>query len=108
MVIHTRLRLIIQQGFKSDKHKYVSMRKMLSTAAISMSVFISCTTTRVSDIICKHTADPIEVAIADYAITENFFKRKYFFFFFNDTAPTKIYTLSLHDALPISCKRSYG
>src|SRR5882724_7422267 len=23
------------------------------------------------------------------------------FFFFNDTAPTKIYTLSLHDALPI-------
>src|SRR5438132_4224247 len=24
------------------------------------------------------------------------------FFFFNDTAPTKIYTLSLHDALPIS------
>src|SRR5438034_2778389 len=26
-----------------------------------------------------------------------------FFFFFNDTAPTEIYTLSLHDALPISC-----
>src|SRR5206468_10443646 len=25
-------------------------------------------------------------------------------FFFNDTAPTKIYTLSLHDALPISSK----
>src|SRR5690242_21699685 len=24
------------------------------------------------------------------------------FFFFNDTAPTDIYTLSLHDALPIS------
>src|SRR4051812_50020599 len=24
------------------------------------------------------------------------------FFFFNDTAPTQIYTLSLHDALPIS------
>ena len=23
------------------------------------------------------------------------------FFFFNDTAPTEIYTLSLHDALPI-------
>src|SRR2546426_10617956 len=27
----------------------------------------------------------------------------YFFFFFNDTATTEIYTLSLHDALPISC-----
>src|SRR5688572_31588757 len=26
-----------------------------------------------------------------------------FFFFFNDTATTEIYTLSLHDALPISC-----
>src|SRR4029077_21298570 len=25
-----------------------------------------------------------------------------FVFFFNDTAPTEIYTLSLHDALPIS------
>src|SRR2546421_6676867 len=27
----------------------------------------------------------------------------YAFFFFNDTATTEIYTLSLHDALPISC-----
>src|SRR2546422_6942135 len=29
------------------------------------------------------------------------------FFFFNDTATTEIYTLSLHDALPI-CERSMG
>src|SRR5436189_4615382 len=28
----------------------------------------------------------------------------FFFFFFNDTATTEIYTLSLHDALPI-CRR---
>src|SRR5271165_7672465 len=28
----------------------------------------------------------------------------FFFFFFNDTATTEIYTLSLHDALPISRK----
>src|SRR2546427_8526136 len=27
-----------------------------------------------------------------------------FCFFFNDTATTEIYTLSLHDALPIFCK----
>src|SRR2546427_8957400 len=27
------------------------------------------------------------------------------FFFFNDTATTEIYTLSLHDALPIWCRR---
>src|SRR5256885_15201068 len=30
-----------------------------------------------------------------------------FFFFFNDTATTEIYTLSLHDALPIF-NRAYG
>src|SRR5574337_1265828 len=29
-------------------------------------------------------------------------KKKKIFFFFNDTATTEIYTLSLHDALPIS------
>src|SRR2546430_1321749 len=29
------------------------------------------------------------------------FQRFLFFFFFNDTATTEIYTLSLHDALPI-------
>src|SRR3712207_7138683 len=28
------------------------------------------------------------------------------FFFFNDTATTEIYTLSLHDALPILCGKS--
>src|SRR6266480_6040018 len=31
----------------------------------------------------------------------------FFFFFFNDTATTEIYTLSLHDALPISPTFSY-
>src|SRR2546422_3104928 len=30
--------------------------------------------------------------------------RIFFFFFFNDTATTEIYTLSLHDALPIWCR----
>src|SRR2546422_7671447 len=30
-----------------------------------------------------------------------------FFFFFNDTATTEIYTLSLHDALPISGNTNY-
>src|SRR5258708_21775249 len=31
-----------------------------------------------------------------------------FLFFFNDTATTEIYTLSLHDALPISRNRTHG
>src|SRR5256885_4130848 len=29
------------------------------------------------------------------------------FFFFNDTATTEIYTLSLHDALPILCRGAH-
>src|SRR3989449_5380997 len=32
----------------------------------------------------------------------------FLFFFFNDTATTEIYTLSLHDALPISMKTARG
>src|SRR5256885_13064574 len=32
----------------------------------------------------------------------HFLTSYFFFFFFNDTATTEIYTLSLHDALPIS------
>src|SRR5436189_6051427 len=32
----------------------------------------------------------------------------FFFFFFNDTATTEIYTLSLHDALPISAHLRRG
>src|SRR5258707_12016152 len=32
----------------------------------------------------------------------------FLFFFFNDTATTEIYTLSLHDALPISPDKAAG
>src|SRR3712207_7368200 len=35
-------------------------------------------------------------------------RSSFFFFFFNDTATTEIYTLSLHDALPISGRPSRG
>src|SRR2546425_13324604 len=31
-----------------------------------------------------------------------------YFFFFNDTATTEIYTLSLHDALPIYARDTFG
>src|SRR6266849_10821914 len=36
-----------------------------------------------------------------------FFFFFFFFFFFNDTATTEIYTLSLHDALPIDRRRNH-
>src|SRR3989442_13291500 len=38
----------------------------------------------------------------------NFERRRQFLFFFNDTATTEIYTLSLHDALPISGRGPCG
>src|SRR5438270_3527023 len=36
-----------------------------------------------------------------FLLFSSFFLLVFFFFFFNDTATTEIYTLSLHDALPI-------
>src|SRR5439155_6324556 len=38
----------------------------------------------------------------NFLIAFSIFLSYYAFFFFNDTPPTEIYTLSLHDALPIS------
>src|SRR5947207_14547969 len=40
-----------------------------------------------------------------FIIQSLYFIYPFFFFFFNDTATTEIYTLSLHDALPISRNR---
>src|SRR5256885_17249983 len=34
-------------------------------------------------------------------VSVSYFDHVFFFFFFNDTATTEIYTLPLHDALPI-------
>src|SRR6266496_2177384 len=41
-----------------------------------------------------------------FFVLDSMAKYHLFFFFFNDTATTEIYTLSLHDALPISGRRS--
>src|SRR5438309_5988763 len=43
---------------------------------------------------------------SSFSISSLCFLSSSFFFFFNDTATTEIYTLSLHDALPISRKVS--
>src|SRR3989304_4041368 len=40
-----------------------------------------------------HLVSPLSISVASFLLC--------FFFFFNDTATTEIYTLSLHDALPI-------
>src|SRR2546430_16700871 len=43
--------------------------------------------------------------VPEYALIIIRPRSRSFFFFFNDTATTEIYTLSLHDALPISLER---
>src|SRR3954462_10474700 len=41
-------------------------------------------------------------------VSQNFWTTIFHFFFFNDTATTEIYTLSLHDALPIQKQDQAG
>src|SRR6267143_480707 len=45
--------------------------------------------------------------ILDHQYTSYLTHLIFFFFFFNDTATTEIYTLSLHDALPISASMRF-
>src|SRR5688572_31587597 len=42
------------------------------------------------------------MVITGYVVVDGSFRSTNCIFFFNDTATTEIYTLSLHDALPIS------
>src|SRR5437667_11860440 len=55
---------------------------------------------------------PICVVVLSYFVCHStsllLFALLFFFFFFNDTATTEIYTLSLHDALPILDPRYRG
>src|SRR5258705_2136133 len=48
---------------------------------------------------CVPVYGPTDVSI--HLLVDNFLRKILTFFFFNDTATTEIYTLSLHDALPI-------
>src|SRR2546430_16027156 len=57
--------------------------------------------------VCSLSSQLFSIALILCMITLPTFS---FFFFFNDTATTEIYTLSLHDALPISraARRSFS
>src|SRR5260364_31336 len=46
------------------------------------------------------------IMVSNFRTLNGSFNTSIFFFFFNDTATTEIYTLSLHDALPISSAAS--
>src|SRR2546425_12584555 len=43
-----------------------------------------------------------KIILCKFITVTKIYPKKAHFFFFNDTATTEIYTLSLHDALPIS------
>src|ERR1022692_491684 len=47
----------------------------------------------------RHSSDRVSYTVVSTGDTRS--PTFFFFFFFNDTATTEIYTLSLHDALPI-------
>src|SRR5258708_32907287 len=51
---------------------------------------------------CPHTALSRCLTSMSYFFIRIAHPSPFLFFFFNDTATTEIYTLSLHDALPIS------
>src|SRR3982750_2496386 len=52
-------------------------------------------------LLTSHTHPPSYIHHARLSLHQLLLKPLCFFFFFNDTATTEIYTLSLHDALPI-------
>src|SRR5688572_32929179 len=52
-----------------------------------------------SSLTCIHCHHPVNI------VSRTTLSSSFFFFFFNDTATTEIYTLSLHDALPISARQ---
>src|SRR5260370_678396 len=51
------------------------------------------------NLVCRLLLEKKKNITIDYSTT--LISYKFSFFFFNDTATTEIYTLSLHDALPI-------
>src|SRR2546421_639946 len=69
--------------------------------ACSRTTLLYCTNIFLSD--CKSTrlnSSYYQILYAVFCLRLDF-RSVLFFFFFNDTAPTEIYPLSLHDALPI-------
>src|SRR5256885_1652846 len=63
---------------------------------------------RDSAIVQSSTHTTLIVALAPIRPLVNLQNLHFLFFFFNDTATTEIYTLSLHDALPIYYEQMFG
>src|SRR5690606_41825152 len=59
-----------------------------------------------SVVMCDYRSHHANLVVSHYSFVLLFFQ-VLAFFFFNDTATAAIYTLSLHDALPISFAREF-
>src|SRR6266581_957992 len=86
--VHLVCRLLLEK--KNNKNKQILIQRNLISHIQLHYVIL-----RVTDLVAK-------IIQSSYISDPAFVIYSLFFFFFNDTAPTEIYTLSLHDALPIS------
>src|ERR1039458_6571103 len=84
---HLVCRLLLEK--KKKKHKITDTYASRLSRLITLSMVAQRT----------HTTELSSVT--SFSVFFAFFFFCFFFFFFNDTATTEIYTLSLHDALPI-------
>src|SRR4051795_2574601 len=84
---HIVCRLLLEK--KKNEQKYTRSHNKLRRCA-------SATAHR-----CRHGPPPATSLLARPSVVNILLLCLSLFFFFNDTATTEIYTLSLHDALPI-------
>src|SRR4029434_5282583 len=87
--LQSHLNLVCRLLLEKKKYDIVSYVQMLTSNSICDLV----ARTRV----CVYRS----LQCSSYALTNAYESLFCYFFFFNDTATTEIYTLSLHDALPI-------
>src|SRR5712664_1290230 len=82
---HLAAKMVDRERYLTTNHQLAEMRSEEHTSELQSR----------SDLVCRLLLEKTKLRIL-------------FFFFFNDTATTEIYTLSLHDALPISSRRENG
>src|ERR1035441_6966467 len=106
-------------GTRSEEHtselqslRHLVCRLLLEKKKTKLEIYTPSTNTlsRQQLVTCNPALALARPATLDcvYLCWDVVFRVLFFFFFFNDTAPTEIYPLSLHDALPICFPTSTG
>src|SRR2546422_907219 len=94
---------IIPKVAKSSRAWYSGTRSEEHTSELQSRLHLVCRLLLEKKKKNVRTPVTIEFRLSFSAVTSSILPlSSSFFFFFNDTATTEIYTLSLHDALPIS------